>query len=77
MGAVTEREEKLDWLQEQIGEHLHQIAKLFSRPMKLTLVARDAANPDGRHDVLVSDDTAADLVNAIGILARRPERTPR
>ena len=71
---VDSRERVLDQLHADAGELLHQIADLFKPGAKLTLVVRVPEFPDGTRDVLLTDDTAPEIIKAIEALAKRPER---
>lgn len=57
--------EKLRLAHEFIAARLGQIADNFSEPVKITLVVRNPAHPDGSRDVCLGDDDF-DLAIAAG-----------
>jgi len=54
-----------------ITDHLSQIEKLFTKPMKFTFIARDPSNPE--MDVLISDD---DFDEVKALISRRQDTEP-
>jgi len=47
---------KMEWLRCEIADRLVEIEKLFSEPVKLTVLVRNPAHPDGGRDVLLTSD---------------------
>jgi len=50
---------------DRIAYHLDKIAELFLEPVKLTLVVRNPAHPDGARDVYMTDDDAELAIAAL------------
>lgn len=55
--ANAQRRARLERFHAEVDGLLCEIEKLFSEPVKLTLIVRNPAHPDGRRDVFLTSDT--------------------
>jgi hypothetical protein len=62
----------LELVRAEIADHLVEIAGLFKPEagVKLTLLARTPSHPDGRRDLVISDDDLFAAADALGRAAR-------
>jgi hypothetical protein len=65
-GTMSELREAVTHLHAIIaGKHCEAIERLFSAPMKVSVLVRDPRHPDGSRDVWVSSDEPDDAIAAI------------
>lgn len=50
-----------------ISDHLNEIATLYNREMKLTLLVRDPSAPDGSRDMVLTSDKLTEAIQALSI----------
>lgn len=62
---ATTTEQKLAALNAAVTRHLWDIAELFTEPVKLTIVVRNPAHPDGSRDVVITDDAPESIIATI------------
>jgi hypothetical protein len=67
---------KMRRLRDAIGARLAEISDFFTEPVKLTIVVRNPAHPDGSRDVYVTDDDAELAIAAIRRVVATGEATP-
>jgi len=72
-GAVTEAERKIQAAREFIGARLGQIQEYFTEPVKVTLVVRNPAHPDGSRDFHMGDDDLEVAIAALRALEANPQ----
>jgi len=58
-------------IQQFIGQKRLEISKAFSRPMKISVIARDPENPEAF--VIVSDDSHEGLIGLLLMLQRQKD----
>lgn len=68
MSRSPEAQAKIDVARERISRYLVKIEGCFTEPVKLTLVARNPAYPDGSRDVLLTNDDLAEMKRALAVL---------
>ena len=67
-------EEAVETLHRRAGELLHEIEELFKPGMKLTLIARNPAHPDGTQNVVLSNEsTLPDALRALELFIGDPD----
>ncbi len=69
------KERKLQAFHSEADALMQRIAKLVPGS-KLTLVIRKPGVDDGSQDILLTDDQIPDVMRALELLAKRPERKP-
>lgn len=72
MSRSPEAQAKIDYARERISGYLVKIESCFTEPVKITLVARNPAFPDGSRDVLLTNDDLAEMKRALEILEKAP-----
>lgn len=63
-----DRVQRIDRLRRQIADKLDEITALYSEPVKVTLVVRAPAYPDGRRDTVMTDDDPEKAIAALRAL---------
>ena len=71
---MTTIDEKIIRLHEKCGDVLDRLKTSFIEPVKMTLFVRNPAYPDSARDVLVTDDSVAEVVAAMTRLESRPTK---
>lgn len=74
MTAVTEfgRQQRIEALRRAVAAKLDEIAVLYRDPVKVTLVVRVPAFPDGRRDTVMTDDDPEKAIAALRSLYSDP-----
>lgn len=70
MSRTPEAQAKIDAARERISGYLVAIEEVFLEPVKLTLVARNPAFPDGSRDLLLTNDDLAEMKRALEVLEK-------
>ncbi len=70
MTRTREAQAKIDAARERISGYLVAIEGVFIEPVKLTLLARNPAFPDGSRDMLLTNDDLAEMKRALEVLEK-------
>lgn len=71
MSRSPEAQAKIDYARERISDYLVKIEGCFSEPVRLTLVARNPAFPDGSRDMLLTNDDLTETKRALETLEQK------
>jgi hypothetical protein len=66
------RKQRVAELGDQIGAYLQRIAGLYKAPVRVTLIVRNPAKPDGSGDTILMDDDPESAIKALRSLMADP-----
>ena len=71
MQRSPEAQAKLEAARERIAGYLLKIEDVFLEPVKVTLVVRNPAYPDGSRDLLLTSDKLPEMRRALDMLEQK------
>jgi hypothetical protein len=76
VSAADQLSAKLAHARVEIADHLEGVRALFNEPVKLTIIVRNPAHPNGTRDLVLTDDTTEEAIAALRQLEEIGRKTP-